>query len=497
MFLVVGIVMTQCKKKDSAASETPSTPSNPEEGVTIEMTEGGGGIEILGTVLQIDEDGCFVVANRGKSAIVDIGPVASLKYVDTVPGPDGIWTDRTEVLEGHGYVVVDTTGNADRPTQHSKLYVKKKNRPKATVKVKNPWNPLPVVTTGELSNTLFGQYVRCSGKVVSEGAAPVTVRGIMFGAGHPDPNPLHAISSAPSGSGLGEYVSQCSHLYGGGSLLTARAYAKNRYGVAYGDFKTHVYGSPDGAIAGDFSVAYGRRVLFSQGNLQYQASTRTWRFAEKQWDYVGSEVVQGGDPSGTVPGSSNHLISDTYDGWIDMFGWGTGDNPTKTSTEYSDYLVFTDWGTNAISNGGGQSNVWRTLTKDEWDYLLNTRATMSGMRYAKAIVNGINGVVLFPDDWSVTTYNINNYNDSDADFSANIISDTDWCSILELNGAVFMPSAGHRTGTEVYAVNPYTIGYYWTSDRDSSSAYALCTVSWIYESLIRGIAVRLVYDVQY
>ena len=88
MFLVVSIVMTQCKKKDSAATETPSTPSEPDDAVTIEMTEGEDGIEILETVLLIDDEGYFVFATKGKSAIIDLGQASGIGAVDTVPGPD-------------------------------------------------------------------------------------------------------------------------------------------------------------------------------------------------------------------------------------------------------------------------------------------------------------------------------------------------------------------------------------------------------------------------
>ena len=34
---------------------------------------------------------------------------------------------------------------------------------------------------------------------------------------------------------------------------------------------------------GSFSVSATQKVTFSRGNLQYQASTGTWRFAVKQW----------------------------------------------------------------------------------------------------------------------------------------------------------------------------------------------------------------------
>ena len=42
-----------------------------------------------------------------------------------------------------------------------------------------------------------------------------------------------------------------------------------------------------GAIKGVFSVSSSIKVQFSQGNLQYQASTNTWRFADNQWDFIG------------------------------------------------------------------------------------------------------------------------------------------------------------------------------------------------------------------
>ncbi|MBQ6771707.1 MAG: hypothetical protein IJP44_12120, partial [Bacteroidales bacterium] len=39
-----------------------------------------------------------------------------------------------------------------------------------------------------------------------------------------------------------------------------------------------------GALNGLFSVNDSTQVRFSQGNLQYQASTNTWQFAENQWN---------------------------------------------------------------------------------------------------------------------------------------------------------------------------------------------------------------------
>ena len=44
---------------------------------------------------------------------------------------------------------------------------------------------------------------------------------------------------------------------------------------------------PEGALSGEFSVSATTKVHFSQGNLQYQASTNNWRFAAHQYDTIG------------------------------------------------------------------------------------------------------------------------------------------------------------------------------------------------------------------
>lgn len=175
----------------------------------------------------------------------------------------------------------------------------------------------------------------------------------------------------------------------------------------------------DGRLPGLFSVSSDQQVQFSQGNLQYQASTNTWRFAEHQWDYVGSQksvYVEGDEGTGfyiekiggTVINSDNSEISPTYNGWIDLFGWGTSgwnngntynrpwDSDNSDGSLYgpsgrfnlTDDYANAEWGHNAISNGGNREDYCRTLTKEEWEYLLESRTTSSGIRFAKAKVNG-------------------------------------------------------------------------------------------------------------
>ena len=255
----------------------------------------------------------------------------------------------------------------------------------------------------------------------------------------------------------------------------------------------------EGALSGLFSVAPDRWVRFSKGNLQYQASTNTWRFAENQWDYVGStDNVFFGEPSGTVPGSSNHLSSSDYSGWIDLFGWGTsgyhdpndpyniyyqpwsnviadsinanyntwgfGPSTNMPSPHLTGSSANYDWGVyNPIINGGNQANIWRTLSCQEWDYVAERRSTTSNMRYAKAQVNGINGVILFPDNWSAALISVNSANDPEAHYDSNVILPEQW-DFFEQNGAAFLPAAGCGPALGEFNEN----GRYWQTEGTSS-----------------------------
>lgn len=275
--------------------------------------------------------------------------------------------------------------------------------------------------------------------------------------------------------------------------------------------------TPTGAINGLFSVSDTQQVYFSQGNLQYQATSNTWRFAANQYDYIGND---------------NSNISQTYSGWIDLFGWGTSGyhdpddmwnvyyQPWSTSYSnaghpyYNDYgygpstnmaspdLTGSssnyDWGVyNPIINGGNTTGLWRTMTVTEWNYVINTRTTSSGIRYAKAQVNNINGLILLPDDWDNSYYSLNGTNNPGEYFNSNVINSTQWIT-LEQHGAVFLPSAGCRYGTSVDEVG--SAGYYWTASCYShgSSYRRIFDVNGSFASTsydrCYGYSVRLVQD---
>lgn len=206
-----------------------------------------------------------------------------------------------------------------------------------------------------------------------------------------------------------------------------------------------------GALPGKFSVSSTKRVYFSQGNLQYRASTKTWRFAEKQYDMIGDD---------------NASISASYTGWIDLFGWGTGNNPTSVDPDQgSDYSIFTDWGVNAITNGGNEPHMWRTLTEDEWVYLFKSRTNALSL-YGRGIINGIRGMIVLPDDWSGKKHDIPFIPGNSSKFDDNTYSQKQW-ALLESEGAVFLPAAGERHGAEVEGG---AYGNYWSSTK--SGVYA-------------------------
>lgn len=228
------------------------------------------------------------------------------------------------------------------------------------------------------------------------------------------------------------------------------------------NFIPHRGNVPEGAIGGLFSVSDNKQVYFSQGNLQYigSADTPYWQFAGNQWDCLNNN--QDGD-------------SQTID--RDRFGWGTSGynhgatcyQPWSNNTFSSNYYAYgsqsynlndqtgmADWGYNVITNGGNQEHCgWRSLTTMEWRYIFNTRSTNSGIRYAKGIVNNINGVIILPDDWSENYYSLSNTNESSANFSNNNITAQQWLT-LEDHGAVFLPASSYWSAS--YSNNLYAWG---------------------------------------
>lgn len=246
----------------------------------------------------------------------------------------------------------------------------------------------------------------------------------------------------------------------------------------------------NGVLPGVFSIAEDKKVKFSQGALQFNAAQGThatadgtaqgtWRFADSQY-YTESE--------------GNKHISSTYNGWFDLFGWGTSgyDNtandplavnyqPWSVAYDYVEAeernqfgygpssnmpdsnLVGTsanyDWGVyNAISNGGNQPGLWRTLSLAEWEYVLYGRQNASNL-YAQATVVGVKGIIILPDGGITSA----NFTPTTADWTTNKYSAAEWVE-LENQGAVFFPAmGGYRYHPSYPLEDEGTYGPYWTT----------------------------------
>jgi len=217
-------------------------------------------------------------------------------------------------------------------------------------------------------------------------------------------------------------------------------------------------------------------VYFSQGNLQAvfasAGSSCTWKFADNQWDVVGNAAANT---------SINGNGSVSAAGTVDLFGWSTavttyGIHNSTTDSDYSGDFV--DWGTN-IGTG------WRTLTKDEWTWLLglidgsdpnpgtncrtsSTIGETENARFAKAkLFDTTHGLIIFPDSYThpdgvaVPT----GINETDGtSWNANTYNATDWGK-MEAAGCVFLPVAGIRWGTGIEYVDPSDDAhvYYWSA----------------------------------
>lgn len=233
-----------------------------------------------------------------------------------------------------------------------------------------------------------------------------------------------------------------------------------------------------------FSVSDKKRVLFSPGNLQCNKVKNQWRFAEHQYDFIGQDNA--------------NIVSSKAE-WVDLFGWGTS-YVLNYSTIPSSYLKFIEWGQFAIGNY--PSATWRTLTKDEWSYILEKRPNASSL-YGIAQVVGVNGLIILPDVWitprSVVFKSGMSPDSGEKGYAKYQTFTAEQWTLMEQAGAVFLPAAGYRYETDVMFINQS--GGYWSStsviENNATSFYFYGMEFSIYDETPRwrGQSVRLVKDI--
>lgn len=213
-------------------------------------------------------------------------------------------------------------------------------------------------------------------------------------------------------------------------------------------------------VLGPFMVSDTQYVYFSPGNLQYKASTKTWRFAEKQWYVYSNGAGTSGTSDACLTDGGNTTASSrsTQSAWIDLFGWGTNGiadkgEPSNCSSTDSDYPTDTslDWG--AASIGADPAGTWRLLSTAEVTYIENNHTSANkkikdGSKYMKGNVILPKGFI-FPFESPTTFANKDEYTPSE------------W-GLMEEAGAVFLPVGGYRDGT---TIKETTSARYWLQSK--------------------------------
>ena len=173
--------------------------------------------------------------------------------------------------------------------------------------------------------------------------------------------------------------------------------------------------------------------------------------------------------------------------------WGTGDDYTFLGVKET----FTDWGVNTI-NGDTEGNLWRTLSADEWQYLLSGREhaeSLCGM--ATITIEDVDwefrGLILFPDE----AYVMANSDGRRLDLSDGLRMDTykdrnkfaysvsnkytyeQWTQ-LEAAGAVFLQEAAAMQGKDFipggdmsFMPGVMSVKYWTSTPSEGSNAKAL------------------------
>ena len=283
-------------------------------------------------------------------------------------------------------------------------------------------------------------------------------------------------------------------------------------------------GPPPEPLNGFFSVnGEGKTVRFSPGNLRavigsFASDLRScvaneWSMAPHQYDVIGGSA-----------GNVEYAVDST----VDLFAWVGNSSTTEsygllhsfnnnsdTGSTIGESLK-TDWGRipGVISKLG---EGWRTLNKDEWDYLLNTRTVTNnkwpGARFILAQIDGIyNGIILFPDTYfhpngtdfiPYKEYGVFKFNQRDGAYSNTTVSLNGW-ALMEAAGCVFLPAGGTRDASlQSLDASMNTTLDYWTSSGSSvsSRAYRLTFASGSTMNLVEAdryyeCSVRLVKDAE-
>jgi len=309
----------------------------------------------------------------------------------------------------------------------------------------------------------------------------------------------------------------------------------------------------------EFTVSStGKKVYFSRANLKCDTENTdalVWSFHENQWD----ECFGVKTGSSSEPANQGSSVNMTNSSVMDRFSWGLHGSTTTGETDFVggsknlNRIDGTDWGCALTGEG---NNHWRTLTAEEWDFLLNDKdetGNITGLRgdrrFLKACIEiaipksgggyyttFVNGLFIAPDNFDPTDYGYIIGHTTNDDYA--FVADNQWndpntlvdltSGFMEMGGkqnkiaqhlfyagCVFLPGVGYRTTMymnyyyyhDCYHLSSSFEGYYWSATAEpvtagvSSNPYAhalkftKAAITYPFsDTRDRGMCVRLVWD---
>jgi len=276
-------------------------------------------------------------------------------------------------------------------------------------------------------------------------------------------------------------------------VFTKEMYGAQGLWQACIDVADHTNSAPEtGELPGKFSVsADGKQVQFSKGNLQFLPRIPTFHFATAQFE---------------VMLNTNTFLKYTDVNWMDLFGWGDGEDPDNYSGDNADYPTFNEWGNHSIINSSYDAGTWRTLSAEEWDYILNGRPDAASKRGLASLdyhpLYDQFALLILPDTFKLPGGL--SFNPAATNFDENKYEPRAWKKMQDA-GAVFLTLNGYRTDTTIVEYDHVKTrgvkGHYWTTTESGASQAIALSIDQngpVLEARDRsqGLGVRLVKDVE-
>lgn len=196
------------------------------------------------------------------------------------------------------------------------------------------------------------------------------------------------------------------------------------------------------------------KVHFSKGALNYNAGTGKFGFEADQYTC----------PAQNSERDADHLVH---------FYWSRTASVACSTAAYEDSgkaagdILFTNTGASTANPAftvSGKTGKYRALSKAEWVYLFEGRPDHDS-KYGFGKVNGTNGIIILPDEFTDPATNGGSGafvpKASSTGWNGNSYEGTGWTAMEEAC-AVFLPAAGNLGVSGIGNVG--TSGYFWSSD---------------------------------